>query len=215
MKSKLMLVVLGVLAVASVAEAKMKALIIDGQNNHVVWPKGTVMMKQYLEDTGLFEVKVCRTAYTWHAEREQQYLPLAGVGKTEDLDQPKPDPAYNPSFKDYDVVISNFGNSAAPWPEATQKAFEDYVRNGGGFVSVHAADNSFGDWRADPMFTIPTQANWSATQKQPADAASTGRRTTFRLPFASRIIPSPKAFPSIGSRPRTSVTPCCAARRKT
>ena len=26
---------------------KLKALIIDGQNNHSAWPKTTVMMKQY------------------------------------------------------------------------------------------------------------------------------------------------------------------------
>ena len=34
------------------------------------------------------------------------------------------------------------------WPEALQKEFEAYVQNGGGFVSVHAADNSFGKWEA-------------------------------------------------------------------
>ena len=36
------------------AETKTKALIIDGQNNHGMWPKTTVMMKKYLEETGLF-----------------------------------------------------------------------------------------------------------------------------------------------------------------
>jgi hypothetical protein len=40
------------------AAEKLKALIVDGQCNHAVWPKGTVMMKQYLEDSGLFEVAV-------------------------------------------------------------------------------------------------------------------------------------------------------------
>jgi len=44
------------------------------------------------------------------------------------------------------VVISNFGWKAADWPETTRKAFEDYMANGGGFVSVHAADNSWPDW---------------------------------------------------------------------
>jgi type 1 glutamine amidotransferase len=106
------------------------------------------MMRQYLEDTGLFEVSVARTAYTWRAEREARYLPLAGVGETKDLEEPKPDPAFTPAFEEYDVVISNFGSKAADWPEATQRAFEVYVRNGGGFVSVHAADNCFGQWEA-------------------------------------------------------------------
>ena len=44
------------------AADKLKALIVDGQNNHKVWPKSTVMMKQYLEATGLFEVDVARTS---------------------------------------------------------------------------------------------------------------------------------------------------------
>src|SRR5207247_9740172 len=30
----------------------------------------------------------------------------------------------------------------------TQRAFEEYVRNGGGFISYHAADNAFPEWRA-------------------------------------------------------------------
>ena len=69
--------------------AKMKALIIDGQNNHAVWPKSTIMMKQYLEDTGLFEVKVIRCKFTWKGEREKDFLPLAKAGKTENLKKPK------------------------------------------------------------------------------------------------------------------------------
>ncbi len=128
------------------AEAKLKALIIDGQNNHSVWPKSTIMMKQYLEESGLFEVDIDRTRFTWKADREEKWLPLAGVGPTEDLETPKADPAFDPTFADYDVVISNFGNSAADWPDGTQQAFEAYVKNGGGFVSVHAANNSFGQW---------------------------------------------------------------------
>jgi len=65
------------------AEAKVKVLIVDGQNNHEVWPKSTIMMKQYLEETGLFEVDICRTKFTWKAERETACLPLAGVGETQ------------------------------------------------------------------------------------------------------------------------------------
>ncbi|MDA0347623.1 MAG: ThuA domain-containing protein [Verrucomicrobia bacterium] len=138
---------LSFVAFAVSAEAKFKVLIMDGQNNHTVWPKSTIMMKQYLEESGLFEVDIDRTRYTWKGEtKEGAWLPLAGVGKTEDLGEPKADPGFNPSFARYDVVISNFGNNAADWPVETQRAFEAYVKNGGGFVSVHAADNSFGQW---------------------------------------------------------------------
>jgi type 1 glutamine amidotransferase len=140
------LYIVGLLLLSLSAEAKLKALIIDGQNNHTVWPKSTIMMKQYLEDTGLFEVDIDRTRFIWKSSREKDFLPLAGVGGTEDLKAPKTDPDFNPSFEKYDVVISNFGWKAADWPEATQKALEVYMSKGGGFVSVHAANNSFPKW---------------------------------------------------------------------
>lgn len=128
------------------AAGKLKALIVDGQNNHTVWPKSTIMMKQYLEETGMFEVDVARTHYIWKWEREKDYLPLAGVGESEGLGQPKADPDFNPDFKKYDVVVSNFGWKAADWPEKARRAFEDYMKNGGGLVAVHAADNSWPTW---------------------------------------------------------------------
>ena len=131
---------------AQTKKAKIKAIIIDGQNNHAAWPKSTVMMKQYLEETGIFDVDIERTKFTWKGNREKKFLALAGVAMGEDLKQPKSDPDFAPSFKDYDVVISNFGFKAAPWPKETQAAFEEYMKSGGGFVTVHAADNSFGDW---------------------------------------------------------------------
>lgn len=140
------LLILSIIALSFSAEAQLKALIIDGQNNHVVWPKSTMMMKQYLEETGLFEVDIMRSKYTWKAEREKEFLHLAGVGETEDLKDPKADPDFAPKFKDYDVVISNFGWKAADWSKKTQKALEKYMKKGGGFVSVHAADNSFPEW---------------------------------------------------------------------
>ncbi|MEQ8210419.1 MAG: ThuA domain-containing protein [Lacipirellulaceae bacterium] len=124
---------------------KLKALIIDGQNNHVAWPKTTFMMKQYLEETGLFEVDIERTKYTWRGETHLEEFPLEGF-TSQNLDKPKTDPDFKPDFAKYDVVISNFGFNAAPWPEETNQAFEKYVRTGGGFVVVHAADNSFGKW---------------------------------------------------------------------
>lgn len=105
---------------ALAAEPALKALIIEGQNNHRVWPKTTKMMKAYLEETGLFAVDVTTTA-------------AKGT-----------DPDFKPDFGKYDVVVSNY--NGAPWPEATQQAFVEYVKGGGGFVVVHAANNSFGKW---------------------------------------------------------------------
>ena len=144
---KILFAIFTVFLIATSSEAKkIKVLIVDGQNNHEVWPKSTIMFKQYLEETGMFKVDIDRTYYTWKAGREKDFLPLAGVGKTEDLKEPKSDPNFATKFKKYDVVVSNFGWKAADWPETTQQALEDFMEKGGGFVSVHAADNSFPDW---------------------------------------------------------------------
>ncbi|MCB4798584.1 ThuA domain-containing protein [Neotamlana laminarinivorans] len=126
---------------------KIKVLIVDGQNNHNVWPKSTIMMKQYLEETGLFQVDIARTKYLYNSKRFSDWLALADVEKGVE-GKPKTDPDFCPKFKKYDVVISNFGYNAASWSEKTQQKFEKYMKKGGGFVSVHAADNSFPEWTA-------------------------------------------------------------------
>ena len=100
--------------------AKIKALIVDGQNNHA-WQKTTPVLKAALESGGLFTVDVATSPP--HGQK---------------MDDFKPD------FSKYGVVVSNYNGD--DWPEGTRKAFEEYVKNGGGFVSVHAADNSFPKW---------------------------------------------------------------------
>ena len=70
-----------ILALPASAAEKMKALIVDGQNNHAVWPKSTVMMKQYLEQSGLFEVEVARTQFISNHKREESWLPLDNAGE--------------------------------------------------------------------------------------------------------------------------------------
>lgn len=126
----------------------IKVLIIDGQNNHVQWPKLSYMIQEELVNTGLFEVSVERTAFTWKGEEFISLYPMGGAPKTEALEKPKSDPNFNPDFSKYDVVVCNFGWNAAPWPEKTQKDFEVYMKNGGGLVLFHAADNSFPQWPA-------------------------------------------------------------------
>ncbi|HEY0551499.1 MAG TPA: ThuA domain-containing protein [Verrucomicrobiae bacterium] len=100
--------------------AAIRALIVDGQNNHD-YKSTTPHLKKVLEDTGLFTVEVATTP-----------------GKGEDMS------TFKPEFKNYRVIISNY--SGQPWPKETEDAFVAYVRGGGGFVSVHAADNSFPKW---------------------------------------------------------------------
>lgn len=53
-------------------------------------------------------------------------------------------PAQRPDFKKYQVVVSNY--DAPDWPADLKTEFSDYIKAGGGLVTVHAADNSFGQW---------------------------------------------------------------------
>ncbi len=150
----------GMQSCTSQEKAKLKALIIDGENSHGVWPKTTVMMKSYLEETGLFDVNVERTKYTWQGPHYNKTLgvddikelltlyPITSDKEHEAVDTPKADPNYSPNFEAYDVVISNFGWKASNWNDTTKKNFETYMQNGGGLVVVHAADNSWGKWEA-------------------------------------------------------------------
>jgi len=126
----------------------IRVLIVDGQNNHEMWPKTSMMMKQYLEESGLFEVDIRRTQYTWKGEKFLEDFALDRRKGSESLENPKVDPNFTPDFFDYDVIITNFGWRAAAWPEQTQKNLEKYISEGGGLVVIHAADNSFPEWKA-------------------------------------------------------------------
>ncbi len=106
----------------AVEPTKIKALLIDGQNNHN-WQQTTPLIKQTLEGCGLFTVDVVTT-------------PSAGSDMS----------TFAPTFSDYGVVVSNYNGDE--WSEGTKAAFDKYVSGGGGFVSVHAADNSFSGWHA-------------------------------------------------------------------
>ncbi|MCB1227311.1 MAG: ThuA domain-containing protein [Verrucomicrobiales bacterium] len=101
----------------------LRVLLITGQNNHK-WEITTPVLKHALESSDAFTITVSTT-------------PAKGA-----------DPAtwqtWHPNFADYDVVVSNYNGDL--WPDSVRAAFEAYVSGGGGFVSVHAANNSFGDW---------------------------------------------------------------------
>lgn len=117
---------------ASFAADPIKVLIIDGRNNHD-WRSTTKATKATLEKTGRFTVDVSTSP-----ERR--------------ADKAAWD-AWRPKFSEYDVVLSNFnddceveGGCETVWSKQTQEDFEKFVREGGGFVPVHAADNAHGNW---------------------------------------------------------------------
>lgn len=139
-------------------EERLRALIIDGENNHGVFPKTTMMMKDYLEESGVFTVDIYRSKNIWQGPHHNKVegvdsikqlltlYPLNDGVKRTSVDEPVADTTFNPDFKKYDLVVSNFGWKASAWPDQVKKNFETFVSSGGGFVLTHAADNSWGDW---------------------------------------------------------------------
>ena len=108
---------------ADAPAAKLRVLLIDGQNNHN-WKATTPVLKEVLLKSGRFTVEVLTSP-------------------------PKRSPKeawarFDPDFTRYDVVFSNYNGDS--WPEATNKAFLKYMSEGGGLVIYHAANNSFPGW---------------------------------------------------------------------
>lgn len=118
------------LAVAASAQP-YKALIVTGQNGHD-WQATTPVLKKLVEETGLFTVDVATS-------------PAKNPAKKGEKPKPADMSGFNPEFAKYKVVISNYQGD--PWNEATQKAFVDYVKNGGGLVIYHFACAAFPDWK--------------------------------------------------------------------
>ncbi len=119
--------VVALFACAAVAQApstppaKMKVLLISGVNNHN-WQATTPLLREMLERTGKFEVRV----------NEEM------TGTTAD------------TFANYDVLVMNWNDWKKSrgkwWGDAAQQALLEYVRSGKGLVAVHAANNAFWGW---------------------------------------------------------------------
>ena len=222
MNLKFLFVVLLMVAIGPVSRSQskkeghtnvIKTLIVDGQNNHNQWPKITYMMKQYLEETGLFSVDVSRSHYTWEGD---SLIKLYRVNRTENtvaLPKPKVDSSYHPDFSKYDLVISNFGWNAAPWPAETKADFEQFIQKGGGLVVVHAADNSFPEWPAynkmiglggwgdrtekDGPYVYYNQQGKLVKDTQPGKAGSHGPQHEYQLTIQNPQHPITKGMPPV------------------
>ncbi len=103
--------------------AQIRVLIIDGESagTYHNWEMTTPILQKELEETGLFKVSVM-SAPRWG----QDYV------------------CFQPDFSYFQVVVSNL--DSPDWPADLRAKFEAYMRNGGGLVVVHAADNAFPNW---------------------------------------------------------------------
>src|SRR3954451_19700154 len=130
-------------------DRKLSVLIVDGMNNHN-WQRGTRILKSILVRSGRFTVDVSTSPPTSQPAEAWQ--------------------SWRPSFAKYDVVVSNFNGGFNPktgarWPREVEQALEDYVRNGGGLVVVHAANNSFPNW---PAYNEMIGLGWRAPDFGPS-----------------------------------------------
>jgi len=108
------------------APAEIRVLIVDGVNNHD-WAAATAGIRNVLDEAGGFRVEVATLT-------------------------PETLSAWNPNFRRFDVVVVNFNgghtDNGVQWPQRVRRAFEAFVKRGGGFVSFHAANNAFLHWEA-------------------------------------------------------------------
>lgn len=171
------------------ADKLIQVLIIDGQNNHK-WQTTTPVLQEALESSGVFKVTVSTSppakqpAESWST--------------------------WNPDFKSYDAVVSNYNGEL--WPEAVRKNFETYVSNGGGFVVVHAANNSFPQWeeynrmigvggwggrnhKSGPwVHVVDGKAVWD--RETEGNGGSHGQRREFPVVIIDRDHPTTKGLPT-------------------
>jgi uncharacterized protein len=119
----LLIIIAGLLTFLSACkkESGYKTLIITGQNNHE-WKISSPILKQILDETGLFSSDIIQT-------------PEKGGDMS----------SFNPDFSRYKLVVIDYNGDS--WSDKTNAAFLDFVKNGGGVVVYHAADNSFPGWK--------------------------------------------------------------------
>ena len=121
--SALFLAIFTAFTLSAAKKAPIRVLLIDGQNNHN-WKATTPVMVDALQKGDAFEVTVSTTPPKKSA---------ADAWKK-----------WSPAFKDFDVTLSNYNGDL--WPEKVQGELVNYVKGGGAFVVVHAANNAFGKW---------------------------------------------------------------------
>ena len=107
--------------------APARIMLLDGESGgpYHKWQLTTPLLKKQLEETGLFQVDVV-TAPPADAD-------FSG---------------FKPDFKKYAAVVLNYDAPDARWPQDLKSSFEQYMKEGGGLVIVHAADNAFPAWEA-------------------------------------------------------------------
>ncbi|SPE38580.1 conserved exported hypothetical protein [Candidatus Sulfopaludibacter sp. SbA3] len=118
----------GILACAELTSAAppIRVLLLDGEQAgaYHAWQETTPYLKRMLDDAGIFQVDV-----------------VTAPARGDDFS------TFKPEWGKYQVVVSNYDAPDDRWPDSVKASFEQYIRGGGGLVSVHAADNAFANWK--------------------------------------------------------------------
>lgn len=114
-------------ALPAQAAKPIPVMLLDGEQGgpYHAWQETSPYLKKMLDETGLFEVTVVTA-------------PPAGGDFSN----------FKPEWSKYKVVVANYDVPDERWSDGLKASFETYMRNGGGLVSVHAADNAFPKWTA-------------------------------------------------------------------
>jgi type 1 glutamine amidotransferase len=170
------------------AAAPIRVMLLDGANNHD-WKATSPVIRKALDEARIF---VTTTVTVDNAN-------LA---------------TFAPDWKQYDVVVLNYNTGitgdAPMWPPDTRASFQRYVSEGGGVVSVHAADNAFANWpefnemigvggwgsrdgRAGPYWYY--KENAIVKDETPGPAGSHGARAPFEVVVRDADHPVTRGLP--------------------
>jgi type 1 glutamine amidotransferase len=160
-------------ACAAAETSAVRVLILSGHNNHE-WRVSTPMLRQMLERTGRFEVRVTE---------EPASITRATLAK-------------------YDVIVSDY--CGPRWGEPAETALETALREGKGFVVVHAASYPFGvrEILGERMTnTHKREAPWPAYAKMVGSSwteepkTGHGRRHVYEVKFTDKQHPIAQGLP--------------------
>ncbi len=112
-------------AVPAHAAGPIRVLLLDGESGgqYHNWSETSPYLQRMLQDAGIFQV--------------DRVTALPGADFSN----------FKPEWSKYQVVVLNYDAPDARWNDDLRNSFEQYVKNGGGVVSVHAADNAFPNWK--------------------------------------------------------------------
>jgi hypothetical protein len=124
---RVLVIAVCLLALPAWATGPIRVMILDGESggSYHKWRVTTQVLKKELDEVGLFQVDVVTAP------------PANGDFSS-----------FRPDWGKYEVIVFNYDAPTERWPAELKASFEDYMRNGGGMVAVHAADNAFPGWQA-------------------------------------------------------------------